>query len=199
MSNNEHRIACNKAADGIALITKGRYAEARLYLDDASNMLMRLFHDPGNADVRHVKFFQVMLMILEGNVLQARHQKEFNHAEGMLEYWSAMKMAKVGENLWHRGQQGEALAYWRQAIAHFEKAIATVESTLGINHPELYFPLLDYGSVLKMFDEAAGDLVCRRGMQLSNTLSDQMAGGGYVIFSLDPYGTSAKLPSGIVA
>ena len=38
-----------------------------------------------------MKVIQVMLMILEGDVLQARRQKEFGEAEGMLEYWNAMK------------------------------------------------------------------------------------------------------------
>jgi len=193
--DREHYFACQRFADGICLMMKGRFEESRKCLNEAYGILIRIFGNPDDHDTRHVKLFQVILMLAEGNITQAKTQKEFRHAEGMMEYWQAEKLSTWGTNLWHRGARKEACTYYQQAIIYYKKAISIMESALGETHPDLKYPLLDYGSVVKVFNEAEGERISNRGLSLPQTLSNYMLGGGFTLMQMDPYGTSPKLPS----
>jgi len=161
-------------ADGVVLMMKGRFEEARKYLNEAYDMLVRNSGNPDDPDARHVKLFQVILMLAEGNMTQARTQEEFRHAEGMMEYWQAQKLTRIATNILHIGESQEAFARNQQAVIYYKKA--------------------DYGSVVGVFNEAEAQQISNRAAGLPETLSNFMMGGGYTQMGMDPFGTS-PLPS----
>jgi hypothetical protein len=186
-------------ADGVALLTRGNFAEAYRCLCTAYDLFPARDRNPANADTAHVDLFRTAVMVAAGRLDQVSTASNLPAAQGMLKAWEGCKSSALGTELYHRhgGLVPEASARYQQAVSHFEAAIPLLEAGLGSNHPDLMLPLADYsGNLRAVGRDADAENVDRRAAALPpSALSPRMIGGGYPIIVLDPLGTNPLLPS----
>jgi hypothetical protein len=198
VGQDPHYAACMQFADGVALMTRGDFANAYEKLCSAYDLLLELFRDPANADTAHVDLFRTAVA-LAGAQSEGSAEPNVQAARGMLRAWEACKSSAVGTQFYHRygGLVPQALAHYQASVSHFEAAISLLEAGLGANHPELSAPLANYSGALRTVGrDAEAEGVFQRVTALPPTeLSAYMIGGGYSIIVLDPFGTNPLLPS----
>jgi hypothetical protein len=198
-SRDRYDVAYMQFADGVALMTRGSFADAYQSLCTAYDLFLALDRNPANADTLHVDLFRTAVVVAAGQIDQVSTASNLQAAQGMLKAWEGCKTSALGTELYHRhgGLVPEALARYQQAVEHYEAAIPLLEAGLGSNHPDLMLPLADYsGNLRAVGREADAENVDRRVAALPpSALSPRMIGGGYPIIVLDPWGTSPLLPS----